>query len=193
MLTKRIIFLIIFFFSLQSWAKADDIRDFQIEGMSIGDSLLDFMKKKEIDSKKVYFKSKIGIKKEYSSLFIDRNNLDNFDDVRIYFKSIDKNYAMESIAGYKYFQNDIEDCKSFKKSIVYDVSIVAKNSTKKEYPNYKLTGSDGTRYMTVFSFKDFSAIKAICYDYKSDTFKDRFTLIIETPDWRNFQKHRAFK
>ena len=38
------------------------------------------MKKKEIDSKKVYFKSKIGIKKEYSSLFIDRNNLDNFDD-----------------------------------------------------------------------------------------------------------------
>ena len=26
----------------QSWTKADDIRDFQIEGMSIGDSLLDF-------------------------------------------------------------------------------------------------------------------------------------------------------
>ncbi len=34
-----IIFLI---FSLQSWTKADDIRDFEIEGMSIGDSALDF-------------------------------------------------------------------------------------------------------------------------------------------------------
>ena len=27
-------------FSFQSWAKTDDLRDFQIEGMSVGDSLL---------------------------------------------------------------------------------------------------------------------------------------------------------
>ena len=36
-------------FSFQSWAKADDIRDFQIEGISLGDSLLDFYTKEEID------------------------------------------------------------------------------------------------------------------------------------------------
>ena len=35
-------------FSFQSLSKADDIRDFQIEGMSIGDSLLDFMSEAEI-------------------------------------------------------------------------------------------------------------------------------------------------
>ena len=32
----------------QSWTKADDIKDFEIEGMSIGDSLLDYMSKDEI-------------------------------------------------------------------------------------------------------------------------------------------------
>ena len=32
--------LIIFF---QSWTKADDVRDFGIEGISVGDSLLNFM------------------------------------------------------------------------------------------------------------------------------------------------------
>ena len=44
------VFLTVFIliFSLQSWAKADDIRDFQIEGISIGDSLLDYFSEEEI-------------------------------------------------------------------------------------------------------------------------------------------------
>ena len=42
------ILTIIIIFSLQLWAKADDIRDFEIEGMSIGDSLLNFMSNDEI-------------------------------------------------------------------------------------------------------------------------------------------------
>ena len=45
--------VIVLIFSLQSWTKADDIRDFQIEGMSIGDSLLDFYSKDEINSFKI--------------------------------------------------------------------------------------------------------------------------------------------
>ena len=43
-------FLLVLFlvFNLQSWANADDIRDFQIEGMSIGDSLLDYFNEEKI-------------------------------------------------------------------------------------------------------------------------------------------------
>ena len=36
-------------FSFQSLTKADDIRDFEIEGLSIGDTLLQFATKEEID------------------------------------------------------------------------------------------------------------------------------------------------
>ena len=35
--------VLILIFSLQSWAKADDIRDFEIDGISIGDSILNFI------------------------------------------------------------------------------------------------------------------------------------------------------
>ena len=35
--------VLVLIFSLQSWTKADDIRDFEIEDMSIGDSLLDYL------------------------------------------------------------------------------------------------------------------------------------------------------
>ena len=34
--------VLVLIFSLQSWTKADDISEFEIEGMSIGDSLLDY-------------------------------------------------------------------------------------------------------------------------------------------------------
>ena len=49
--------VLILIFSLQSWTKADDISDFQIEGMSIGDSLLDYFSEKEIKKNLVtYYK-----------------------------------------------------------------------------------------------------------------------------------------
>ena len=35
--------IIILIFNLQSWSKADDIKDFELEGMSIGDNLLNYM------------------------------------------------------------------------------------------------------------------------------------------------------
>ena len=40
--------VLVLIFSFQSWTKADDIRDFEIEGMSIGDSLLDYHSKEII-------------------------------------------------------------------------------------------------------------------------------------------------
>ena len=43
----------ILIFSLQSWAKTDDITDFEIEGISIGDSLLNYFSKDEIELKRL--------------------------------------------------------------------------------------------------------------------------------------------
>ena len=45
---KRLLITLILLLSFQSLTKADDIRDFQIEGMSIGDSLLDYFSETEI-------------------------------------------------------------------------------------------------------------------------------------------------
>ena len=57
---KTIIILFIILFNLQSFVKADDISDFEIEGISLGDSLLNFYSKEFIeqtlkDKKKTYY------------------------------------------------------------------------------------------------------------------------------------------
>ena len=41
--------IFILIFSFQSLIKADDIRDFEIENMSLGDSLLKYFSEKEIE------------------------------------------------------------------------------------------------------------------------------------------------
>ena len=52
-INKILIYLVLILtFNCQSLAKADDIRDFQIEGISIGDSLIDYFTKKEINKEK---------------------------------------------------------------------------------------------------------------------------------------------
>ena len=43
--------ILVLIFSLQSWTKANDIGEFEIEGMSIGDSLLDYYPEKLIKNK----------------------------------------------------------------------------------------------------------------------------------------------
>ena len=45
---KKLLLILILTLSFQSWTKADDISDFEIEGMSIGDSLLELFTKKEL-------------------------------------------------------------------------------------------------------------------------------------------------
>ncbi len=50
---KRLpLYLFLILFTLQNPSWADDIRDFQIEGMSIGDSALDFFSEEEIKRNK---------------------------------------------------------------------------------------------------------------------------------------------
>jgi len=58
--------ILILFFTFQTWAKADDIRDFEIENMSLYDSALNYFSKKKIKQGKLSTKS--GYKKAIVTL-----------------------------------------------------------------------------------------------------------------------------
>jgi len=56
---KKLLGILVLDLFLITPSQADDVRDFQIEGMSIGDSLLDYFSEKEInDSRRNYFSNK---------------------------------------------------------------------------------------------------------------------------------------
>ena len=89
--------------------KADDINDFEVEGLSIGDSLLKIYSQKYIEKKKSDLK--FGKKKinEYQKIYKKKNN-DTYDVVILYFKSKDSSYSIKQIKARKFFKNKIDEC-----------------------------------------------------------------------------------
>ena len=100
---KRLILILILVFNFQSFSKANDIREFQIEDMSIGDSLLKFMSLNEINNNTFenYFKN--GKKRKYYATgFFDT---DKYDQLEIYIKTGDNNFKIKAITGFKQVNN----------------------------------------------------------------------------------------
>ena len=94
---KRFLLILVLIFSLQSWTKADDISDFEIEGMSIGDSLLQYYSKDQIISKSQHILMGGKIYNDWQQIHKENNN-ELYDRVSLYFKTDDKNYIIKKVA-----------------------------------------------------------------------------------------------
>ena len=70
---------------------ADDIRDFQIEGISIGDSLLDYISEKEILSEIEINKPSYNyLTDEFGEVYLYKN-YEKYNNIDLYLKSISHN------------------------------------------------------------------------------------------------------
>ena len=127
---------LVLIFSLQSWTKADDISDFKIEGISVGDSLLDYMTISEIKNNKIDYGSG---RKFYATDY--NKNLSTYDKVEIWLKSGDDSYKIYGINTGIYFENNLDECLKQKNEIVNDLEETFKNfkfsSGKKKHDAYK--------------------------------------------------------
>tara|TARA_B100000686_G_C16682375_1_gene912693 strand:- start:735 stop:1322 length:588 start_codon:yes stop_codon:yes gene_type:complete len=108
---KLLISVLILILSFQSLSKANDIREFEIEGMSIGDSLLNHMSVNEIKNNTLkYFNDE---RKYY--VVGNTYNLKTYEQVEIYLKTGDKNYIIRTLGGFINMEQD--ECLLMKKEI----------------------------------------------------------------------------
>jgi len=154
---KRLILILILVFSFQSFSKANDIREFQIEDMSIGDSLLKFMSLNEINNNTFenYFKN--GKKRKYYATgFFDT---DKYDQLEIYIKTGDNNFKIKAITGFKKI-NNLQKCLSLKKEIVDEIQnlfIDIEPVTYNDVPHTFDKSGKSKQYQTAFLLKDHRA------------------------------------
>ena len=104
--------LLVLIFSLQSWTKADDISDFEIEGMSIGDSLLDYFPKEVIlERMKTDYASKkfsrLDSFKEDDANFI---NYTIYDGMQFHFKTKDKKFIIYDFSAIIAYWDNVSEC-----------------------------------------------------------------------------------
>jgi len=170
--------VLVLIFSLQSWTKADDIRDFQIEGVSIGDSLLDYFTKDEIlnSTTTKYPNTK------YYEIHIKVDS-DDYDQLTYTVKTNDNNYTIEQIAGDKYYYKPGDDnidknhleCLKQKDLITKQFEGILLETKKFDYEHIYKTVDDGKSFsvITDFGFKDFSAIRIYCNKFTKETVNKR--------------------
>ena len=172
-LFNRIICVLILIFSLQSWTKADDISDFQIEGMSIGDSLLDHFSKEEI---------KINIRKDaylwkkdrkfISIEIVSHSSFKNYDAIQASYKTNDEEFKIDTLSGFLNFSDDIEECYKKKDEIVKELSEIFKNiATKIDLGTSKHTSDDSGKstHTTVrFQFNSSDLVRVGCTDWSKE-------------------------
>ena len=154
------LFLILFSFSAPSFA--DDISDFEIEGMSIGDSALDFFSEEEI---------KNNIRNYYNDVKFSTSEFDNiswltlYDSIGISFKTED--YAIYEIIGYIHYSKNINDCYQKMDEIIESINNAVPNVNKssKETRNLKQDKSGNSKLTSVEFYFDSGRSQVGCYDW----------------------------
>ena len=154
LIMNKLLLIIFLIFSFQSLTNADDIRDFEIEGMSIGDSLLKFMSIEEINNNTFenYFKD--GKKRKYYATGLYRN--DEYDQIEIYIKTGDNNFKIKAITGFKAIDN-LKKCLSLKDKIVDEIQSLFINIESVSYNDVSHTfdkSGKSKQYQTAFLLKN---------------------------------------
>ena len=168
---KRLILILILTFSFQSLSKADDIRDFEIEGMSVGDSLLEYFSEKEIN-KKINSKSTYRYTNNaYVSILIKSEKFKIYEEIGAVFKPNDNKFILQSIEGTFNYGSKVNECYKKQNIITADLKKTFSNTTEfktytREYTADK-TGKSTSKYNR-FTFSNGSAISVVCYDMDKD-------------------------
>ena len=166
---KRLLLILILTFNFQSWTKADDIRDFEIEGMSVGDSLLNYVNEDQIKSEK-FFYTQAKENKKFSHFNFFKVN--NYDKVNVGFKDKDNNFIIKKISGYLWFDNNVKKCLKKKDEVVESLQSLFTNIKVENYEKTEhFADKDSYTYDSIFRFPgEFPQdnIRVSCYDWSKN-------------------------
>ena len=188
---RIIIIIITFFINIQLLSKADDIRDFEIEGMSLGDSALNFFTKSEID--KSVEEMPQYPNDEYKIAYIQKSknyNFENYQGITFYFKKNDRSYKIAGIVASNYYPNDFQNClndlKKMRKDIEnsFDVLPTYEGEDILEFDTFGETKMHGV----VYDLAENGFSQVVCYDWSKEISKiqgriDELTIGISTKEY----------
>ena len=179
---KRLLLIFILTFTFQTLTKADDIRDFEIEGMSVGDSLLDFFSKEEIDNFYNYDHLPSNMKFRIAEIYNEKEkNMSNYNGMQLYYKPNDINFILHSVTGGTFCSTEIE-CKNLYEKIKEDLlKSFTKGKEETHKPNDDPTGKSKSTYYEIEL--DNGSIYVTYQDWsKNVEWKDNVNVEVSTKD-----------
>lgn len=166
---------------------SENIKEFEINGMSIGDNALNFFSKNELENGTFMYESK---KFTSVSKFL---NSGPYEGISIEFETSDKNYTIQAMNGKILYDNkNFEECYKIEKEIVDELKEIFKNNAKYNYwgknphPADKSGKSIGTHHQ--FDMNDRSGfIMVECMNWSKESgYTDNLKVSIITDEFNSF-------
>ena len=189
--------VLVLIFSLQSLSKADDIRDFEIEGTSIGDTLTNHFNESEVISGIPTSKGYSSDKFILSNIFPSNHEI--YESLQFHFKK-NSNYKIHSISGAN-FIDDIEVCYDEMNKIDKELSIMFKNSDREDKgTNVHRGDPTGNSYITsiYYYLEDGGGVRVACFDWsdklsEEKNWQDHIKVSIFTEEILDWFTNEAYK
>ena len=196
-LIKVLSSIIVLIFSFQSLTKADDIRDFEIEGIALGDSALQFFSKNQIikNSRDDHYVNNkyTPVQNDYFDFF------QTYDAVDFNFRTNDSKFIIESLSGIIIYHNKpIENCYAKMKEIISDLDAEFSNLEKTDiktsiHPSPKNKSRKSTYTHVYYNFNNGDSISVTCYDYsKEHGSQDHLNVNLQTKEFGDWLIYDAY-
>ena len=187
------ILILVLTFQTPSWA--DDIRDFQIEGMSLYDSALKYFNENQIKKEIAgYYSSD----KFFTSAI--RSSLNQYDYLQLSFRSGDDKYIIVDLTGN--VEKNYSDCLNELDNLDKELSVMfrdTKKINKQTYPHPIDKSGETEITDIIWKFDSGDLILIQCYDWESSNFgkernyTDEMKISISNKDFDKWMLTEAYK
>jgi len=192
---KRLsLYLFLILFTLPTPSQADDIRDLQIEGMSIGDSLLDYFTKNELNNAHEIHNYKNNAFRYY---FLSYSKAKDYEYLQITVKPEDKNFLIHGIQGHIFYEKNIQDCYQKMDEVKKEIDEVLTYNGKKDKGKHPADKTGKSKYERInYSLSNGSG-EIVCYDMSKKLEKkgkhDRLAVTLSGKEFKNWLTNSAYK
>ena len=193
---KKFLRILVLSLFLITPSQADDIRDFQIEGISIGDSLLDIATEKEINKAK---SSEQFPNDKFIIYYLEElKPLKNYDWVSVTTKKNEKNYIVTNIGGAIRYKK-LDKCLELQKEIQKDVERLFKTIDKQEniYASQQDKTGNSKVYGVQYYLKPYPSNESIainCYHMTDESGLEKsLKITVNSEEYAYFIINEAYK
>ena len=175
---KKLLGIVVLGLLLSTSAYTDNIKDFQIEEISIGDSALNYFSETQLEDNELDWHNYSY--KEYSTSLLPGEGIYNW--FQISYKSDDDNFTIEGLVGILVIKNyNNEECNKKLNTAALDLSKLFKNTKQNKKEKYKVAynprkifqvadlSGKSTVTSISFNFLDKGEIILACYDMDKAT------------------------
>ena len=190
---KTLIILVFLFIGFSSYlTNAEDIRELQIEGIRLGDSLLDHFSEEEINNNLIEYFDYYEDKRFTTMELFFHPNFKEYENLQIHFKRNDSKYIVYAIYAANYYRKNIDQCYFKLDEVVDEISSLYKD-LEKLGPDEQIHIADqtgqsiSTGYYFWFDTGDYIAVE--CYDWSENVeWIDSYKFALSTREFMEWLK-----